>query len=108
MIQAHNPTPYHIKPSSYDNELLILCDETCVASVPLWENAGFGGTLNAQSYANARFIVRACNAHDGFVTTLKRALEAINAVPRFRAGATNSYAIASAIEAELKNAETWP
>ena len=105
MTQAHSPTPYHIKASISDKELLILCDETCVASVPLWEDDNHSGFFKAQSYANARFIVRACNAHDVFVATLKLALAALNTAPLFRTGDTDSYAVASAIEIALKTAE---
>jgi len=71
------------------------------------ERAAFGILTDAE-HANAAFIVRACNAHDGLVTALKQALEALNTAPRFRVNDADSYRIASHIEAALKLAEVNP
>ncbi len=108
MKPAHTPTPWRMEPSSFDDELLILCDETCVAAIPVWEDDDNTDTLRAQSHANAAFIVRACNAHDGLATALKLALDALNAAPRFRVNDTDSYRIASHIEGALRLAEVNP
>ncbi|MGO9473876.1 MAG: hypothetical protein ACLPWS_10810 [Rhodomicrobium sp.] len=108
MTQRNTPTPWHMKPSPFDNELLILSDESCVASVPLWEDDNDTGTFRDQSYANAALIVRACNAHRDLVASLKLALEALNTARRFRVNDTDSYAIASRIDAALKKTEVMP
>ncbi len=102
--QAHTPAPYRLKSSSFDNEMLILSDETCVASVPLWQNEDEGDTLREQSIANAHFIARACNAYGNLTSSLKLALLALNTAPRFRVGETHSYAIATRIENVLSSA----
>lgn len=107
MKSAHSPLPWGMKPSSFDDELLILCDETCIATVPVWEDDD-SDALRTEAHANAAFIVRACNAHDELVVALKLALDALNTAPRFRAGGTDSYQIASRIEAALKLAEINP
>jgi hypothetical protein len=60
MTQAlHTPGPYEVRPSLFDNELLILADETCIASVPLWENDNDDLDLEAQSRANAALLAAA-------------------------------------------------
>jgi len=77
--------------------------------VPLWkDDDDDSGTLRDQSQANAALIVRACNAHHDLVVTLKLALEALNTARRFRVNDTDSYAIASRIDAVLKKAEVEP
>jgi hypothetical protein len=103
--QVNTPTPYSLKLSDFDNEILILSDETCVASVPIWNNEDKGDGLREQSIANAHFILRACNAYDNLTGTLKLALLALNTAPRFRVGETHSYAIATRIENVLSSAE---
>ncbi len=108
MTQPNTPTPWHMEPSPFDNELLILSDESCVASVPLWEDDDDTGTLRAEAHANAALIVRACNAHHDLVAILKLALEALNTALRFRVNGTDSYAIAARIDAALKKAEVTP
>ena len=108
MTVPHTPTPWSIEVSSSEDELLVFSDESCVASVPVWHDDDDEDTLRDQSYANAAFIVRACNTHGDFVAALKLALEALNTAPRFRVNDTDSYKIASAIEAALKKAEVRP
>lgn len=105
-MSRQTPTPWAIRNSDFEDELLILSDETCVASVPIWDDDDTD-TFRDQSFANAGFIVRACNAHDTLVATLRLTLRALNA-PRFRVETTDSTKIASAIEAALRDAETSP
>ncbi len=105
MKHPHTPTPWTIEISSSEDELLIFSAENCVASVPIWHDGDDDDTLRDLSHANAAFIVRACNAHDNLVTTLKLALEALNTARRFRVGDTDSYRIASRIDAALKAVE---
>ena len=108
MTVSHTPTPWSIEVSSSEDELLVFSDESCVASVPIWHDEDDVDTLHDQSYANAAFIVRACNAHRDLVASLTLALEALNTARRFRVNDTDSYAIASAIEAALKAAGVDP
>ena len=69
-------------------------------------------TLHANDYANAAFIVRACNAHDDLVAALERILRSFEAdaeqvpfVSIATCWATNSQAIAQA-RAALAKART--
>jgi hypothetical protein len=110
MIARHTPTPwehdgcgliYGMPPGDGDEAPFVadvISERECAA---------FGIVTDAER-ANAALIVRACNAHDGFVDALKQALEALNTAPRFRAGGKDSYRIASAIQAALKNAGVNP
>lgn len=108
MTAAHTPTPWMVRNNSIEDELLILSDETCVASVPNWDDDDGTDTFRVQSYANADFIVRACNAHETFAATLRQALRALNMAPRFRVEDTDSYKIALAIETALRDAGVPP
>jgi len=58
-MTTYTPGPYTVRPSQFDNELLILADETCIAAVPIWENDDEGDTLAEQSRANAALLVAA-------------------------------------------------
>jgi hypothetical protein len=58
-MTTYTPGPYTVRPSQFDNELLILADETCIAAVPLWENDGEEDTLAEQSRANAALLAAA-------------------------------------------------
>lgn len=108
MTALHTPTPWAVRNSAFEDEMLILCDETCVASVPIWDDDDDTTTLSDQSYANAAFIVRACNTHETLLATLRLALRGLNAAPRFRVEETDSYTIAAAIEAALRDAGASP
>ncbi len=108
MTAKPTPTPWALRTSDFEDELLVLSDETCVASVPVWDDDDDTDDLRDQSHANAAFIVRACNAHDRLVATLHLALRALNAAPRFRVETTDSYTISSAIEAALREAGPAP
>ena len=103
MTAPHTPTPWRVDP--VDGDLIIAdIDGGIVAEV--W---GGDGERSAEAVeANAAFIVRACNAHDGFVAALKLALDALNTAPRFRVGDKDSYKIASAIHAALRQAGVNP
>ncbi len=110
MTAPHTPTPWY----ECDNGLIygataedqdeapfiadVICDR---------ERAAFG-IMSDTERANIAFIVRACNAHGDLVAALKLALQALNASPRFRVSGSDSYKIASAIEAALKQAEVNP
>lgn len=108
MTALHTPTPWSLLDAAFEDEILILSDETRVASIPVWNDDDDTSTLCDQSHANADFIVRACNAHDAFAATLRLALRALNTAPRFRVEATDSYKIASAIEQALRDAGLSP
>ena len=86
MKHSHTPTPWEHQgtgliygevPGDQDEAPLIA---DVIADC---ERSVFGCMTDCER-ANARFIVRACNAYDGFVATLKPALEALNTAPRFR------------------------
>lgn len=66
--------------------------------------AGFG-IMSPEERANAAFIVAACNHHETLLATLRKALLALNTARRFRVRSTDSYAIASEIDAVLASAK---
>jgi hypothetical protein len=102
MTTPHTPTPWLV--DSCDDDLIFAKNGLHIATV--------GNQHQEQAAeeiaANARFIVRACNAHDEFIGGLKLALQALNTAPRFSVNGTDSYKIASAIEAILHRAEVNP
>lgn len=99
MTLPHTPTPWRVDPVDAD---LITADIDGGIIAEVWSGDGERSAETVE--ANAALIVRVCNAHDGFVDALKLALEALNTAPRFRVGEKDSYRIASAIEAALKQA----
>jgi hypothetical protein len=104
----HTPTPWSACTSELvPDEILVLADETCVASVPIWNDEDDDDFAD-ESRANADFIIRACNAHDDFVGLLRLALRAFNTKRCFRVADTNSYKIAAAIESVFQAASISP
>ncbi len=110
MKHSHTPTPWeHQGTGLIYGEMPGDQDEApLIADVIADRERSVFGCMTDCERANAQFIVRACNAYDGFVATLKLALEALNSAPRFRTPGADSYSVASAIETALKNAETFP
>ena len=101
MKPVHAATPWRVGPHTLNDEVIIYNQKACIATVPIWQHQGDTNILLEQAYADAAFIVRACNAHDELVAALRLALDALNTAPRFRVGDTNSYKIASRLEAAL-------
>jgi hypothetical protein len=107
---THTPTPW------FDNDHGLIYgasidwqDEApVVADVIADRERQAFGIMTDTERANIAFIVRACNAHDDLVASLKLALEALNTAPRFRVNDTDSYKIASRIDAALKRTEVTP
>ncbi len=110
MKQPHTPTPWY----DYDNGLIYgpplpdFDEAIFVADVITDARRQIFGECTPTERANAAFIVRACNAHHELVAILKLALEALNTARRFRVNGTDSYAIASRIDAVLKRVEAPP
>ncbi|HKN10318.1 MAG TPA: hypothetical protein VJ376_12675 [Pseudomonadota bacterium] len=110
MKHPHTPTPW------YDNDNGLIYgtpaedqDEApFVADVISDRECAAFGIMTDTERANMAFIVSACNVHHDLVATLKLALEALNTARRFRVNDTDSYAIASRIDAALKKAGVQP
>ena len=69
MKAQHTPGPYKVSSkygTSTDKQNYIIADVILVAII-----AGSDSLADEQDEANARFIVRACNAHDELVRILK-------------------------------------
>jgi hypothetical protein len=110
MTTPHTPTPW------YTNDYGLIYGEPAedqdeapfVADVIADRECAAFGIMPDTERANIAFIVRACNAHDEFIAALKLALQALNTAPRYRVDDTDSYRIASAIEAALRQAGVNP
>lgn len=66
MEAKHTATPWHTKPSAVYETVYALEDGELICFASMRQNA----------WANAAFIVRACNAHDDLVAALKGLIRA--------------------------------
>jgi len=73
--QKHTPGPWHVR-----GRLIEAPTKTVAALSKVTDCDAF----RAESQANAEFIVRACNAHDGLVQELRNCLEIIEKDGIFR------------------------
>ena len=107
MKHPHTPTPWYDNdngliygtPADDQDEAPFVADVIADAELKAF------GIMSDTERANIAFIVQACNTHHELVATLKLALEALNTAPRFRTAETDSYKIASRIDAAIKAAE---
>ncbi len=110
MTGLHTPTPWYADDNGliYGEPAKDQTEAPFVADVIADRECAAFGIMSDTERGNIAFIVRACNAHDEFIGGLKLALQALNTAPRFSVNGTDSYKIASAIEAILRRAEVNP
>ena len=104
---SHSPLPWCIDDNGliYGQSVGDDDEAPCIADVIADRDLAGFGIMSAEERANAAFIVTACNHHETLLATLRKALLALNTAPRFRVRSTDSYAIASEIDAVLAAAK---
>lgn len=74
MSAAHTPTPWHVQDNTdFSGGLQLRIDSELHGAVAVVTSAEYAGQkVDPEHYANAAFIVRACNSHDALVAFLEK------------------------------------